>query len=579
MASYNNAYNQSIARRQHGLNVANLKNDFQQSLVQPLHGGDFWSDFGDGFMSVMKPIGQVASVIAPFLGAGESGGDMSVNAPYEGYVYGSGMSGGNIANDGIPPFNIPTNAGMSGGMRGRKIGCGLSGGDEISDTDHPLLNNPELQATMFLGGRKPSSVSKGEKKRLVQKAIADMLLQRQLMAVHGKGLSGGGLSGGDFDWSSLLQFAPLLLGLGLSGGGASGGDQYSDMAEFEPLLTGLGMSGGDFWDDIGKGFSDAWNWVSGNADNIGKLVDVGSKIGKAIGAGQSGGMYDKSKYHTMPDGSIMDNSAMGMGLSGGSAEEKMRDAIATQLKGYGVFDDHILPYLTKYFLGSVGSLFGSGYSGGAMTYEQNMNMADAMGDIFSGMGQSGGARGRDTRMNSGAVQLYKGGNSEALTALQQRSNVNQPYLTGRPLGAGASGGGASGGGVSGGGVSGGDFWSDLGNVASQVAPFLPLLGLGQSGGGASGGKKKRQTKQDKMNERLAMKIAHLQGKGLETTPDMEASNQLVTALAQNNKHVDGAGLSGGKRTSKWIEHVKAYAKSHGIKYGDALKQAKSTYRG
>ena len=190
------------------------------------------------------------------------------------------------------------------------------------------------------------------------------------------------------------------------------------------------------------------------------------------------------------------------------------------------------------------------------------------------MGLSGGARGSDTRMNSGAVQFYKGGNSEALTALQQRSNVNQPYLTGRPLGAGASGGG----------VSGGDFWSDLGNVASQVAPFLPLLGLGQSGGGASGGKKKRQTKQDRMNERLAMKIAHLKGKGLESTPDMEASNQLVTALAQNNKHVDdggvnGNGLSGGKRTSKWIEHVKAYAKSHGIKYGDALKQAKSTYRG
>jgi len=508
MASYKNAYNQSIARRQHHLNVANLKNDYQQSLEQPLHGGDFWSDFGDGFMSVMKPIGQVASIVAPFLGAGESGGDMSVNAPYEGYVYGSGMSGGAIANDGIPPFNIPTNAGMSGGMRGRKIGCGMSGGDEISDTDHPFLNNPELQATMFLGGRKPSSVSKGEKKRLVQKAIADMLLQRQLMAVHGKGLSGGGMSGGDFDWSSLLQFAPLLLGLGLSGGGASGGEQYGDMAEFEPLLTGLGMSGGDFWSDIGKGFSDAWNWVSGNADNIGKLVDVGSKIGKAIGAGQSGGMYDKAKY-------------------------------------------------------------GMGQSGGAMTYEQNMNMADAMGDIFSGMGQSGGARGSDTRMNSGAVQLYKGGNSEALTALQQRSNVNQPYLTGRPLGAGASGGG----------VSGGDFWSDLGNVASQVAPGLPLLGLGQSGGGGSGGKKKRQTKQDKMNERLAMKIAHLQGKGLESTPDMEASNQLVTALAQNNKHVDGGGVSGGKRTSKWIEHVKAYAKSHGIKYGDALKQAKSTYRG
>lgn len=525
MASYKNSYNQAIANRQHALNVANLKNDYAESLIQPLHGGayqggDFWSDFGDGFMSVMKPVGQVLSAVAPFIGAGEGqiGGDMSVNAPYIGYKYGEGYSGGNIANGGIPPFNIPTNAGMSGGgvsggemerqiggarMRAPLIGykgLGLSGGDELSDTDHPLLLNPELQATMFLGGRRPSSVSKAVKKRMVQKAIADMLLQKQLMAVHGKGLSGGGMSGGDFDWSSLLSFAPLLLGLGLSGGGQSGGAVYDDLSEFEPLLTGLGMSGGDFWSDISKPFVDGWNWVTGtavpfvadNADKIGKVVDLGSKIGKAVGAGQSGGMYDKSKY--------------GMGQSGG------------------------------------------------MTYQQNMDMADAMGDIFSGMGQSGGARASDTRMKSGNVQLYKGG---ALNqhALMTDGNVNQPYVAG--------------------GLSGGDFWSDLGNVASQVAPFLPLLGLGESGGK----KHKKQTKQDKMNERLAMKIAHLQGKGMESTSDMEASNKIINAMAKSNPMVDGAGVSGGKKTSKWIEHVKAYAKQHGIKYGDALKQAKSTYRG
>ena len=532
MASYKNSYNQAIANRQHALNVANLKNDYAESLIQPLHGGayqggDFWSDFGDGFMSVMKPVGQVLSAVAPFIGAGEGqiGGDMSVNAPYIGY------SGGNIANDGIPPFNIPTNAGMSGGgisggemerkIGGAKMraplfrGLGLSGGDEVSDTDHPLLLNPELQATMFLGGRRPNSVSKAVKKRMVQKAIADMLLQRQLMAVHGKGLSGGG------------------------------------------------MSGGDFWSDISKPFVDGWNWVSGtavpfvadNADKIGKVVDLGSKIAK-LGSGQSGGMYDKSKYHTMPDGSIMPNSAHGNGQSGG------------------------------------------------MTYQQNMDMADAMGDIFSGMGQSGGGqsgggqsggswalarllapelsipydlatgknpltgenwgsgKASDTRMNSGKLQLYKGG-ALALNqdALKTDGNVNQPYVAG--------------------GLSGGDFWSDLGTVASQVAPFLPLLGLGESGGGVSGGKKKakKQTKQDKMNERLAMKIAHLQGKGLESTSDMEASNKIVGLMAKNNPMVDGAGVSGGKKTSKWIAHVKAYAKQHGIKYGDALKQAKSTYRG
>jgi hypothetical protein len=42
----------------------------------------------------------------------------------------------------------------------------------------------------------------------------------------------------------------------------------------------------------------------------------------------------------------------------------------------------------------------------------------------------------------------------------------------------------------------------------------------------------------------------------------------------------GAGASGGKRpASKWIEHVKAYSKKHGVSYKQALKDAKATYRG
>lgn len=37
---------------------------------------------------------------------------------------------------------------------------------------------------------------------------------------------------------------------------------------------------------------------------------------------------------------------------------------------------------------------------------------------------------------------------------------------------------------------------------------------------------------------------------------------------------------GAKRgTSKWIMHVKKYAKSHGISYGDAMKKARSSYKG
>lgn len=503
MASYKNAYNQALANHQRRLDIANIRNDYQQSLIKPLHGGgmsggDFWSDFADGFMSVWNPIIDTAGKVAPLLplvGLGESGGDMSVNAPYEGYVYGSGYSGGAIPNDGIPPFNIPTNAGMSGGddfggffdglrQIGQDMsqsgpapplgitGNGYSGGDEISDTDHAIIRNPELQATMFLGGRKPSTVSKKEKigmvkqviadmilknkmkglgysggagesggKRLMGKKYADMLLKRQLKNLHGKGYSGG-----DFDWSSLLSFAPLLLGLGMSGGKVD----MNEINDLQPFIMGLGMSGGDFWSDLSKGFSDAWSWITDTAipaitpviDTAGKVADVYGKVS--------------------------------------------------------------------------GKKEGKGYSGGALSYSGNMAMADAMGDIFSGMGKAS-----DTRKKSGAIQLYKGGNSEALMLQRKRSNVNQPYLTGHG----------------------------------------------------------RKTK---MNERLAQKIAHLQGRGMEPIEDMEDSNDIVGLMSKINPEVDrkiGSGVSGGKKSSKWIEHVKAYAKKHGIKYGEALKQAKSTYRG
>ena len=36
--------------------------------------------------------------------------------------------------------------------------------------------------------------------------------------------------------------------------------------------------------------------------------------------------------------------------------------------------------------------------------------------------------------------------------------------------------------------------------------------------------------------------------------------------------------SGAKKSSPWIEHVKGYASQHGVKYGEALKLAKATYK-
>jgi hypothetical protein len=94
--------------------------------------------------------------------------------------------------------------------------------------------------------------------------------------------------------------------------------------------------------------------------------------------------------------------------------------------------------------------------------------------------------------------------------------------------------------MTGNGVSGGDWWSDftdglssvlgpIGDVAKVVAPFLG-----------------------------------------------EGAGEMDRAIGSGVS--GGAGVSGGKRSSRWIEHVKAYARQHNIKYNEALKRAGATYK-
>lgn len=541
MASIANPYNMSVADRQKFNHYANIKNDYLNAYEQPLHGGayyggDFWSDFMDGFNMVMGPVGDVVKTVAPFLpliGLGECECGSDCECELDGgrrKVYGGRRAGYN--DDGSRrkydnPLGTEQNSGKrfvcalpysekcngtvltpeamehvfiteNRGSRPFK-GSGMSGGDEVSDQDLNALQAiglPQRYAQYFLGGRHPRQVPARERRMLLRKALADAKLQNELrLLMNAK--KGAGMSGGDFDWSSLLSFAPLLLGLGED----DGEEVYAD------------MMGEGFWDDVGdfftslpskieEGVSKAFDLTktglskaSELAEAVKPIVDVYSKVSGSKGDDKKGGMigmYDKLKY---PD-----------------------------------------------------------EVGGAMTYEQNMNMADAMGDIFSGMGYSGGQANeanfprvpssnplnldapvgmpnrRPLPSNSSAVQMYKGGDT----------CVNAPYvcedtripinLQNRPTKQYLA--------MTGNGASGGDWWSDftdglssvlgpIGDVAKVVAPFL---GEGMSGG--------------------------------EDCPTRGI----------------GSGVSGGRKSSAWIQHVKAYAKQHGIKYNEALKKAGATYR-
>lgn len=561
MSSYITPYNIAIANRQKSFDVRNLKHDAYEASQRPLHGGqvrdvdgaglsggDFWSDFADGFMSVMRPVGEVAKVIAPFIpkgagacrcprnsncmcGRGLSGGDEIVDAEpavlnpdlnSTGMFHGYGTSGGYNEN--------VSGMGYSGGYREGLPG--RSGGDFWSDLGNiastvapflPLLglgkdSSPEDKSVAIgramLGSGFFDDLLDGLNKvgQVAQAVAPHVEMGKKLYDKYGKGLSGGqkkvgqrlvkemealmkrggmkgcGLSGGDFDWSTLASFAPLLLGLGMSGGQ----DEF-DMSYLEPYMSASGMSGGGFIDDILAGINKALgkveDFVTEGAKKVGDLVDKGVKVGSE-------------------------------GL------------------------DKIMPIVEK-----VGKV------------------ADTAGKVASLFGKKGeGRRAKDTRVLSGKQQLYKGGdmsvnapyvgfdmatgkdfkrpvggNSAELVALQQRSNVNQPYKTGD------------------------------GRCCFNASE-------------CHGTKAYRFKKGEKSaNVRKVSVKGRGQAGNSESLDQIEATDALVKELASANPAVNaspaGSGASGGKRSSKWIDHVKAYAKQHGVSYKQALKDAKATYRG
>lgn len=59
--------------------------------------------------------------------------------------------------------------------------------------------------------------------------------------------------------------------------------------------------------------------------------------------------------------------------------------------------------------------------------------------------------------------------------------------------------------------------------------------------------------------------------------DVNEDGQVDGFFTPNEMQFFGAGKKRGPSSSPWIAHVKAYAATHGLKYGDALKAAKATY--
>jgi len=227
--------------------------------------------FFDDFLSGLKQVGDVVGAVAPHVETG-----MKIYDKFKGkgkltITHGAGMSGGGAGQYDMPELLGIEGNGMSGGDLGQiatAMGLGMSGGADYGAEEEGIS---EPLATMFLGGRHPSTVPKSEKKMLFLKALADAKLHQELAKqLRGKGASGGallkglGLSGGDF-WSDFadgfkqgftgtlnvakqaLPFLPLL-GLGESGGAMEG----CGRTDYDNSSTAGQFSYGQMGDTAGK---------------------------------------------------------------------------------------------------------------------------------------------------------------------------------------------------------------------------------------------------------------------------------------------------------------------------------------
>jgi hypothetical protein len=430
------------------------------------------------------------------------------------------------------------------------------------------------------------------------------------------GFIGNGMSGGDVfgDIGNALQtvapFLPLL-GLGMSGGDFFGdlGNIAQSVAPFLPLL-GLGRNGdpddvsfkgGDFFSDLGnvaqtvapflpllglgknvrKGSKEARRFIAlvralkKNRGLVGKgffddflsgIKQVGDIVG-AVAPHVETGMKIYDKFGKKGSGKLQ------IIHGGGAGQYDMPELLGMEGNGMSGGD-----------LGQIATAMGLGMSGGADYSAQEEGISEPLATMFLG------GRHPSTVPKAEKKMLF----------LKALADAKLHQELGRQLrGKGMSGGAL----LKGLGLSGGDFWSDFADgfkkgftgtldLASKAVPFLPLLGLGESGGAMSG-----CGRTDYDNSSTAGQFSYgdlgdtagkanggvggqrpMQGFGehnLKLKPQMKGCS--LSGFGDLNREV------GGKRPRSapaggWIAHVKAYAKSHGCSYKDALKRASASYK-
>lgn len=553
MTSYNNDYNRNLASRQRGLNIANIANDkYEAHEDDALHGGRRKGKQSRTDLLKDMDFNIYGKGVADMTGEGlKEDLDDALN-----WVHDKAEKFGKIIETGSKIHGLISGQSKKGyGLSGGAMHGGSERGAELADILNPA-GSPYVPAIRMANTVVPNAprviTGLGKKKGRIGLAYpsppglnvvgSDLRMKgsnyspswHQIQAEQARdGFIGNGMSGGDFfgDIGNALQtvapFLPLL-GLGMSGGDFFGdlGNIAQQVAPFLPLL-GLGRNGDP--DDVSFKGGDFWSDLGGVAQQVAPflpLLGLGKKARK--------GSKEARRFIALVRALKRNKGLVGRGFF---------DDFLSGLKSVGDVVSAVAPHVeTGMKIYDKFGKKGKGMSGG-MTHEQDMNMADAMGDIFSGEGKlhiihGGGAGQYDMPELLGMEgNGYSGGDlGQIATAMglgmsggeysAKEEGISEPlatmFLGGRhprsvpkaekkmlflkaladaklhqELGRQLRGKGMSGGALLKGlGLSGGDFWSDFAdgfkqgftgtmNVAKQALPFLPLLGLGESGGAMS----------------------------------------------------------------------------------------------
>lgn len=343
-----------------------------------------------------------------------------------------------------------------------------------------------------------------------------------------KGRKGGIVSGGDWDTRTAQMTSENAQHGGIQTGGA-----WYDFLPLAALALGKPRKGGNTMMEAEQSGSFGSGKKGGIVSGGDSLSDFAfSRYGK----GKKGGIQTGGGIMDDPVLNGLDNFLKGKGKSvGGNSFEDFFHSIGHHLLGQGVSKAGV-----KY-LGGVHLIGGPGGVQQMLEAGENMHGAGFWSDFADGFSMPFKFVGNLAEKVLPIAQLVsgKGKRGGAISELEGGIVSGGKRRVGRPCKAGISTGGISTGGISTGGLSRkllgaravggaqvGEGWFDdaLGSVVNAVTTLAPVYKDYKKGRGKKGGI-----------------------------------------------------VSGGKKTSKWIEHVKRYAREHGMSYKDAMKAAKATY--